>query len=150
MVNFSVLTNPQAASAVLNLTKTLNDLNTTQERINTGLKVGKAKDDAATFAIALGMRSDVAGYRTVRENLSLGTSTLSTASAAANKISEQLTTIKEKVTQAANQSSGRDLIQQSINDARDQIQAVLDAAQFNGINLIDGNTDPAPSTSCRR
>ena len=140
MSNFSVLTNPQAASAVLNLNKTLGMLNQTQERINTGLKVGKARDDAATFAIALGMRSDVAGYTVVRENLALGKSTLGTASAAADKIAEQLTDIKEKVTQASNNASGRSLIQESINNAIDQIKAISAAAQFNGVNLIDGNT----------
>ena len=140
MSNFSVLTNPQAASAVLNLNKTLGMLNQTQERINTGLKVGKARDDAATFAIALGMRSDVASYQVVRENLALGKSTLGTASAAADKIAEQLEEIKEKVTQASNNASGRSLIQESINNAIDQIGAITAAAQFNGVNLIDGQT----------
>ena len=139
MTNFSVLTNPQAASAVLNLNKTLTNLNISQERINTGFKVGSAKDDASTFAIALGMRSDVAGFRAVRENLALGKSTLGVASAAANQIAEELKAIKSKVTQAANQGTGRDLIQISIENARDQIKAITAAAQFNGVNLIDGS-----------
>ena len=146
MPDFSVLTNAQAASAVLNLNRTLQSLNQTQERINTGLKIGSARDDAATFAISLGLRSDVAGFRQVRENLSLGTSTLGVASAAANEVSEQLKTIKEKVTQASNLSTGRDLIQAAIDDARSQIKAITTGATFNGVNLIDGNQDNVGQT----
>jgi flagellin len=139
MPGYSVLTNPAAASAVLNLNKTLTALNTTQERINTGLKVGKARDDASTFAIALGMRSDIAGFKSVRENLSLGKSTLGVASAAGEQIAEQLKDIKAKVVQASNNSQGRDLIQNSIDNAIEQIKAITAAATFNGINLISGD-----------
>jgi flagellin len=137
-MTFSVLTNPSAASAVLNLNKTLTALNTTQERINTGLKVGKARDDASTFAIATGMRSDIAGFKSVRENLSLGKSTLGVASAAGEQIAEQLKEIKAKVVQASNNSQGRDLIQNSIDNAMEQIKSITTAATFNGVNLING------------
>ena len=146
MTGFSVLTNPQAASAVLGLNKTLSALNTTQERINTGLKVGSARDDAATFAIALGMRSDVAGYRQIQENLNLGKSTVGTAAAAADSIAAEITKIKENVIQASNLETGRADIQETINVALDQIRSVTAAAQFNGVNLIDGNADTVGTT----
>lgn len=143
MTGFSVLTNPQAASALLNLNRTLQDLNITQERINTGLKVGKARHDAATYSIALGMQSDLAGFRAISDNLLLGQSTLGVASSAASSISEELKTIKEKVVQASNNSAGRDLIQVSIDNAIQQIRSITAAAQFNGVNLIDGDQDNA-------
>lgn len=95
---FSVLTNPEAASALLNLGRTMKSMNVTQERVNTGLKVATAKDDAATFAIALGMKSDVAGYKAIRENLAIGKSTLGVANASANLIGDQIKAIKEKIT----------------------------------------------------
>ncbi len=141
MTGFSVLTNPQAASAVLGLNKTLSALNQTQERINTGLKVGSAKDDAATFSIALGMRSDVAGYKQIQENMNLGKSTVGTAAAAADSIAEEIKTIKTKVAQAANLEAGRDEIQLAIDNAMNNIRTFTAAAQFNGVNLIDGNGD---------
>ncbi|MCB9960182.1 MAG: hypothetical protein H6843_16420 [Rhodospirillaceae bacterium] len=146
MAGFSVLTNPQAAAAVLNLNKTLSSLNETQNRINTGLKVATAKDDAATFAIALGMRSDVAAYKQVRENLSLGQSTLGTASAAVSQIGEEISAIKEKVTQAANLETGRDEVQLAIDNALNNIRNYISAASFNGVNLIDGSEDKIGQT----
>ena len=141
MPNFSVLTNPQAASALLNLNLTNAQVAQSQERVNTGLKVGSAKDDSATFAIALGMRSDIAGFRAIRENLSLGASTLGVASAGTNQIAEQIKEIREKVIQASNNETGRPLIQTSIDNAIEQIKNFVDASRFNGINLIDGDED---------
>jgi len=137
-MSFSVLTNPQAASALLNLNKTVRSQNEVQERINTGLKVGKARDDAATFSIALGMRSDVGAFKAIQENLNLGKSTLSVASSAANEIATQISSIKDKVVQASNLESGRDEIQLAISDAIENIRRFTKSAQFNGINLIDG------------
>ena len=137
--NFSVLTNPQAASALLNLNRTNTMMGQAQERINTGLRIGSARDDSATFAIALGMRSDIAGFKAIRENLSLGASTLGVASAGTNQIAEQIKEIREKVVQASNNEQGRVLIQQSIDNALEQIDNFVAASRFNGINLIDGD-----------
>ena len=141
--NFSVLTNPQAASALLNLNRTNTSLGEAQERINTGLRIGSAKDDSATFAIALGMRSDIAGFKAIRENLSLGASTLGVASAGTNQIADQIKEIREKVVQASNNEQGRPLIQQSIDNAIEQIKNFVAASRFNGINIIDGDQDNA-------
>ncbi|OYW81908.1 MAG: flagellin, partial [Asticcacaulis sp. 32-58-5] len=55
----SVNTNVGAAIALQNLNKTNSMLATTQERINTGLKVGSAKDNGAIFAIAQSQRSEI-------------------------------------------------------------------------------------------
>ena len=59
----SVNTNTGAMVALQYLNNTNAQLLTTQNAINTGLKVASAKDDGATFAIAQNMRGDVAGYR---------------------------------------------------------------------------------------
>ena len=141
MPAFSVLTNVSAMNALFKLNQTQKSLDINQERINTGLKVGSAKDDAATFVVAQGMRSDVAGFKQTRENMSLGLSTLGVATDAADKIHEQLVEIKTKVLQASNQESGRDAIQLSIDEALSSISRFVDTAQFNGVNLIDGTND---------
>jgi len=52
----TVNTNTGAMIALQNLTKTNEDLETTQNRINTGLTVAGAKDNGAIFAIAQNMR----------------------------------------------------------------------------------------------
>ena len=62
-------------------------LNDVQGQISTGLKVGTAKDNAATFAISQVMRSDVAGFQSISDSLDLGSSTLAVASNATDQIS---------------------------------------------------------------
>lgn len=51
-MGFSINTNAGALVALQNLNKTNSQLNSIQGRINTGLKVAGAKDDASIFAIA--------------------------------------------------------------------------------------------------
>ena len=66
---FSVNTNAGAFIALQNLNKTSAALSKTQNAINTGLKISSAKDNAAVFAIAQNLRSDVGGLNAVKQSL---------------------------------------------------------------------------------
>lgn len=134
----SILTNSAAANALLNFNKTQNELQDVQSRLSTGQKVGSAKDNASTFAIALGLRSDVATFKTVKENLATGSQIVDSSLSVATSISDQISTLKTKLTQAKDQPQGRALIQQDIDGALDQIKNWTKSATFNGINLLDG------------
>src|SRR4051812_39034589 len=96
-MSFSVNTNSSALAALQTLNQTNRSLSATQARINTGFKVGGAKDNASTFAIAQGMRGDIAGLKAVQESLSLGGSTVNVALSAAQSISGKLTDMYNKV-----------------------------------------------------
>ena len=97
---FSVNTNAGAFAALQNLNKTNAQLKTTQTQINTGLKVSSAKDDAATFAIAQKLRSDVSGLNAVKSSLDRATSTIDVAIAAGEAVSDLLIELKEKAVAA--------------------------------------------------
>ena len=56
-MSFSVNTNAGALVALQNLSVTQAQLQTTQNRINTGLKVASAKDNAAGYGIAQNQRA---------------------------------------------------------------------------------------------
>ena len=58
-MTISVHTNKSALTALQNLNKTNTDLASVQNRVNTGLKIGNAKDNAAVWAIAQGQRADI-------------------------------------------------------------------------------------------
>lgn len=134
----SILTNSAAANALLNFNKTQSELQDVQSRLSTGQKVGSAKDNASTFAIALGLRSDVATFKTVKENLATGSQIVDSSLSVATSISDQISTLKTKLAQAKDQPQGRALIQQDIDGALDQIKNWTKSATFNGINLLDG------------
>lgn len=86
----SVNTNPGAMIALQNLNKTNMELQTVQNRINTGLEVAGAKDNGGIFAIAQRMRAEVSGYGVVQQSLDRGNATLDVALAAGEAISDLL------------------------------------------------------------
>ncbi len=80
----SVNTNVGAMVALQNLNVTSNQLGTVQNRINTGLKVGSAKDNGAIWAIAQNSRSDIAALDSVKDSIQRGQSTVDVAKESAN------------------------------------------------------------------
>ena len=136
-MSFSVNTNNNAMTAIRLLNQTNSELSTVQERINSGLRVGSAKDDASSFSIAQGMRGDIGGFKAIRDSLSFGEAVTNVALSAAETISDTLNEMKAKVVQAQERSVDRDAIQQDIQALNDQINSIAQAAQFNGVNLLE-------------
>lgn len=143
-MTFSINVNASALDALRNLNDTNRDLNSTQTRINTGLRISSAKDNAAVFSIAQKLRSDLRGLNAVKQSLDRGISTADVSLAAANAISDLLLEMKERAVAAADQgldAQSRGFLSQDFEALRDQITTIIDNASFNGSNLIDGGTD---------
>jgi flagellin len=141
----SILTNNGAMVALQTL-KTINsDMATTQSQISTGKNVASAKDNAAVWAISKVMEADVKGFEGISDSLNLGQSTVSVARQAAETVTELLTDIKGKIVAAQEENVDRDKIQADIDAMRDQIGAVVGAAQFNGLNMLQNTGSTAGS-----
>jgi flagellin len=140
----SVNTNYGAMVALQQLNSTNSALETTQTRINTGMKVASAKDNGAIYAIAQGMRADVAGYGVVKESIDRTSSTVDVGIAAGEAIGDLLIDMKEKALGAADSSlttSQRAAFNEDFKALRDQVATVVSNAEFNGVNLINGTTN---------
>ncbi len=141
---FSVNTNAGAFAALQNLNKTTSDLGTVQNRINTGLKVASAKDDAATFAIAQTLRGDVAGLNAVKSSLDRSQSTIDVAIAAGEAVSDLLIELKEKAVAAKDaglDTASRNSLNNDFGQLRDQITSIVSNAEFNGTNVVESSGD---------
>jgi len=138
----SILTNNGAMVALQTLKSINSDMATTQSQISTGKNVASAKDNSAVWAISKVMEADVKGFKGISDSLNLGQSTVTVARQAAETVTELLTDIKGKIVAAQEENVDRDKIQTDIDALRDQIGAVVGAAQFNGLNLLQ-NTDTA-------
>jgi flagellin len=137
----SVNTNMGAMVALQNLNKTNSDLQTTQNRINTGLKIASAKDNGGIYAIAQSMRADVGALNAVQNSLDLAVSVTDVALAAGDAISDLLVEMKEKALAASDaslDSQSRTALNEDFAALRDQIATIVENAEFNGVNLIDG------------
>jgi flagellin len=114
------------------------NLNKTQAEISTGKSVATARDNSAVWAIAKTMESDVKGFKGISDSLALGSSTIEVARQASETVTDLLTEIKGKIVAAQEDNVDRGKIQTDIEALRDQINSVVGAAQYNGLNLVDG------------
>ncbi|MFN3353238.1 MAG: flagellin [Brevundimonas sp.] len=138
----SVNTNYGAMIALQNLNSTNAELTTVQGRINTGKKVATAKDNGAIWAIAQGQRAEIGALNAVKESLQRGQSAVDVSLAAGESISDLLVQLKEKALAATDtslSSSARDALNEDFTAIRDQITTVIENAEFNGLNLLDGS-----------
>jgi flagellin len=139
----SILTN-QGAMVALQTMKSINkNMGQVQNQISTGLKIGSAKDNAATWAISKVMDSDVKAFGAIRESLALGSSTVNVARNAAETVTNLLVEIKEKIVLAQEDNVDRAKIQTDVAELRQQIDSVVKATQFNGLNLVNDTTGTA-------
>ena len=136
----SILTNNGAMVALQTLKSVNMSLAKTQDMISTGRKVASAKDNSAIFAISKVMESDVKGFKAITDSLSLGQSTVAVARNASETITDLLTDMKAKIVAAQEENVDRTAIQSDIDALEAQIGSVVSAAQFNGLNLIDGSS----------
>ena len=135
----SILTNNSAMVALQTLQSINKNLATTQTEISTGKSVSSAKDDSAVWAISKVMESDVQGFKTISDSLSLGESTVAVAQNAAETVTDLLTQMKGKIVAAQEGNVDRGKLNTDVTALKDQINSVVSSAQFNGLNLVDGS-----------
>ncbi len=143
-MSISVNTNYGAMVALQNLNATTKQLEITQQRINTGLKVAGPKDNGAIFAIAQGMRSDVQNFNSVTNSLNRAISVVDTGVAAGTAVSDLLKEMKEKALAAkdtAIDANARAAYNAEFTALRDQITKTLSNATFDGSTLVTGSTN---------
>ncbi len=135
----SVNTNVGAMVALQNLSQTQSELATTENRINTGMKVASAKDNGAIWAIAQNQRAASGSLDAVKDSLQRSASTVDVAIAGGTAVSDLLLQMKQKALAASDTSldqPSRDALNQDFMSLRDQIGKSVSNATFNGVNMI--------------
>lgn len=141
-MTMSVHTNTGAMIALQNLNKTTDDMQNVQTRINTGLKIAGAKDNSAIYAVAQGMRSDIGALDAVQNGLDRASTIGDVALAAGESISDLLVEMREKATAAMDPSLdafSRQAYDADFKALLDQVQVILQNAEFDGANILDGS-----------
>ncbi|EEW26599.1 flagellin [Rhodobacter ferrooxidans] len=135
----SILTNTSAMVALQTMKGINANMNKTQAEISTGKSVASAKDNAAVWAISKVMESDVQGFKGISDSLALGSSTVAVARKASETVTDLLTQIKGKIVAAQEANVDRGKIDADVKALTKQIESVVGAAQFNGLNLVNGS-----------
>ncbi|MDH1427102.1 flagellin [Comamonas aquatica] len=138
----TINTNIASINAQRNLSLSGQSLNTTMQRLSSGLRVNSAKDDAAGLAIAERMNTQVKGLTVASRNANDGISLAQTAEGALGKIGDMLQRQRELAVQASNATnseSDRKALQAEVSQLAAEIDRVAKQTNFNGQKILDGS-----------
>jgi flagellin len=139
-VQNSINTNASAFTALRTLNSINRNLDTTQNRVSTGLKIAGALDDASNFSIAQGIRGELKAISAVSAGLNTAKGVGKVALAGVTGLSDLLGDVRAKLTELSNEgitTAQRDILGDDFNQLLSQAAAFIDNAVFNGINLLD-------------
>ena len=140
----TVINTNTAANITANaLTKNERAMSQAMERLSTGQRINSAGDDAAGLAISSRMTSQINGLNMAVRNANDAISLVQTADGAAVEISNMLQRMRELAVQASSgtiSTTDRTALDTEFTALRDQIDEIADNTQWNGTNILDGNT----------
>ncbi len=132
-------TNIAALNASRVLSRSTVGLNRSLEQLASGLRINRARDDAAGLAIAEGFNSVVRGTRVAQRNAQDGVSLVQTAEGALSESTNILQRIRELAVQSANgtmTTANRAALQSEVTQLLEQIDDIATDTEFNGLRVL--------------
>jgi len=144
----TINTNMSSLQAQHALNSATNSLNSSIKKMTTGYKINSASDDAAGYAVATKMETNLNSVSIAESNVQLGSSMLSTVEQNYGLVSDHLQRIRDLTEQAANGTYSSDslkAIQSEIGQRLKEIDRVTNSTEYNGIYLLKGTGSSATS-----
>src|SRR6476469_8431025 len=142
----SINTNIASLNSQRNLNSSQGALDTSLQRLSSGLRINSAKDDAAGLAISERFTSQIKGLNQAVRNASDGISLAQTAEGGLQTAGDLLQRVRELSVQAANgsnSSSDRASLQNEVGQLKSELSRVANTTQINGQNVLDGTLGSA-------
>lgn len=140
-----VNTNVSSLNAQRRLTNVTNNLNTTYQRLSSGLRINSAKDDAAGLQISDRMTAHINGYNQGNRNASDGIALAQTAEGAMDEITNMMQRIRTLAVQASNgtlTTTDRTAIQTEVVQLQKEITRIACHTTYAGASILRGTTGP--------
>lgn len=135
------------ASAVIannSLQKNDNRLQASLARLSSGLKIVNAKDNPSGLAMSKRMNAQIKGVDTAVQNAGDGISVIEIADGTMSEIHDMLQRINELAVKASTGTitdDDRRLIQEEVDQLKEEIDRIVAETEFNGQPLLDGTFD---------
>ncbi len=132
-------TNMASLYAQKNLSGAQNALSTSVERLSSGLRINRAKDDAAGLGISQKINSQVVSLNQGVRNANDAISMVQTAEGSLSEVSSILSRMKELSVQARNDSLStvqRSFISDELVALKNEINAISERTTFNDVSLL--------------
>ena len=137
----TVQTNVASLNAQRNLGASSNALQTSMQRLSSGLRINSAKDDAAGLQISNRLTSQINGLAVAQRNANDGISMAQTAEGAMQESGNILQRMRDLSLQAANGSNGpseRDALQKEMSSLQQELTRIAETTSFGSTKLLDG------------
>ncbi len=142
----TINTNVAALNAQRRLSNSTGSLRQSFERLSSGLRIVRARDDAAGLAIAESLRADIKIANVAIRNANDGISLISIADGALDQMGAVLTRMAELSEQSANgifAPTQRSALQLEFAALGSEIERIALTTTFNGLNLLSGGASIA-------
>ena len=136
-----VNTNVSSLNAQRRLTNVTNSLNTTYQRLSSGLRINSAKDDAAGLAISDRLTSHINGYNQGNRNANDGIAVAQTAEGAMDEVTNMLQRMRTLAIQGANETltaTDRGYLNTEVSELKAEITRIADQTTFAGQTILKG------------
>ena len=136
-----VNTNTSSLSAQRQLMGSAKSLDTSFQRLSSGLRINSAADDAAGLLISNRLTSQVNGLNQSVRNANDGISLSQTAEGALDEttnILQRMRTLSIQASNGSNSDKDRAAIQQEVSQLSTEINRIASDTTFGGENLLDG------------
>ena len=143
----SILTNNGAMVALQTLRGINSNLSKTQDEISTGKSVATAKDNAAVWAIAKTMETDVQLNKTIQSGLNVAGAVVGTARSGAERVTGLLQEMKNLALAASNDTADFDKIDADVQAKLKQAIDVIASSKMSGLNLLATDVNGSGATS---
>jgi len=137
----NIRTNLSSLIAQKNLGRTTNGLTQAYERLSSGLRINRARDDAAGLAIADILYSDSRIATVAIRNANDGISIIAITDGAISQITEVLSRLAELSEQSANgvySNTQRSSLQLEFSALTSEVARIAVTTEFNGLKLLSG------------
>ena len=134
-------TNIMSLNSQRNLNRSQESLQTSLQRLSSGLRINSAKDDAAGLAISERFTAQIRGLNQAVRNANDGISLAQTAEGALSEAGNILQRIRELAVQSANatnSASDRQALQAEVGQLVSELDRIATSTEFNGQKLLDG------------
>ena len=138
----TVNSNPASINAQNQLSSATNGLNTSMQRLASGLRINSAKDDAAGMQISNRLTSQINGLNVSVRNANDGISMAQTAEGALQESTNILQRMRDLAVQSSNATNttvDRKAIQEEVVQLQSELNRIADTTTFGGQNLLDGS-----------
>ncbi|MGO9445295.1 MAG: flagellin [Thiobacillaceae bacterium] len=129
-------TNMASLEAQNNLTTSQNSLNTSIERLSSGLRINSAADDASGLAIATGMQSQINGDNQAILNSNNAVSWAQTADGGLAQITNVLQRMRDLAVEGANSTTSNASLTPEFTQLQAEITRISGNTNFNGANTL--------------